>query len=113
MHALTVTRNLTVANHAIFISPLLAKNQFEYSQAETQAIGRIRRYGQLKTANIYRFVTRSTIDEEIYKNRGQSLGDLSRKVQIIQAIGLDKAKAKAKGSDKAEPKDDKMEIDSD
>jgi SNF2 family DNA or RNA helicase len=82
---------LTVANHAIFISPLLAKNQFEYTQAETQAIGRIRRFGQVKTANIYRFVTRNTIDEDIYKGRGQALGDLSQKVQINQAIAVDKA----------------------
>jgi SNF2 family DNA or RNA helicase len=86
------SRNLTVANHAIFISPLLSKNQFEYTQAETQAIGRIRRFGQVKTANIYRFVTRNTIDEDIYKTRGQGLGDLSQKVQISQAIAVDKSK---------------------
>jgi SNF2 family DNA or RNA helicase len=77
---------LTVANHAIFISPLLSKNQFEYTQAETQAIGRIRRFGQVKTANIYRFVTRNTIDEEIYKTRGQALGDLTKKVQTSLVI---------------------------
>jgi SNF2 family DNA or RNA helicase len=76
-----VLRNLTVANHMIFISPLLARTQHEYNQAETQAIGRIRRYGQTRTANLYRFVTCSTIDEEIYKSRGQYLGDLSHRVQ--------------------------------
>ena len=76
-----VLRNLTVANHMIFISPLLAKAQHEYNQAETQAIGRIRRYGQTKTANLHRFVTCSTIDEEVYKSRGQYLGDLSHRVQ--------------------------------
>lgn len=70
-----------MANHTIFISPLLAKAQHEYNQAETQAIGRIRRYGQTKTANLYRFVTCSTIDEEVYKSRGQHLGDLSHRVQ--------------------------------
>jgi len=75
-----------VANHAIFISPLLSKNQFEYTQAETQAIGRIRRFGQVKTANIYRFVTRNTIDEEIYKTRGQALGDLTKRVQTSLVI---------------------------
>lgn len=82
-----VLRNLTVANHAIFISPLLAKNQFEYNQAETQAIGRIRRFGQVKDANIYRFVTRNTIDEEMYAARGQSLGDLSKKIQKVRIGG--------------------------
>jgi hypothetical protein len=30
---------------------------------------------------LYRFVTCSTIDEEIYKGRGQNLGDLSHRVQ--------------------------------
>lgn len=79
---------MTVANHAIFISPLLSKNQFEYTQAETQAIGRIRRFGQVKTANIYRFVTRNTIDEDVYKSRGQELGDLSKKVQTSRVIAL-------------------------
>jgi hypothetical protein len=74
-------RNLTVANHTVFISPLLARTQHEYNQAETQAIGRIRRYGQTKTANLYRFVTCSTIDEEVYKSRGQNLGNLSHRVQ--------------------------------
>jgi len=76
-----VLRNLTVANHTIFISPLLARTQHEYNQAETQAIGRIRRYGQTRTANLYRFITCSTIDEEVYKSRGQNLGDLSHRVQ--------------------------------
>lgn len=79
---------MTVANHAIFISPLLSKSQFEYNQAETQAIGRIRRFGQMKTANIYRFVTRNTIDEEVYSTRGQALGDLTKKVQTSRAVAL-------------------------
>ena len=39
--------NLTNLNHAIFIHPLLANTQNEYNAYETQAIGRIRRYGKL------------------------------------------------------------------
>jgi SNF2 family DNA or RNA helicase len=38
--------NLTNLNHAIFVHPLLAANQAEYEAYETQAIGRIRRYGK-------------------------------------------------------------------
>lgn len=87
-----------MANHAIFISPLLSKNQFEYTQAETQAIGRIRRFGQVKTANIYRFVTRNTIDEEIYKIRGQALGDLTKKVQMSLVIAPGEGKNSNDGS---------------
>ncbi|PRP86950.1 DNA repair protein rad8, partial [Planoprotostelium fungivorum] len=46
--------NLTCANHVIFLSPLLASSEQIYRQAETQAIGRARRYGQKKTVHIWR-----------------------------------------------------------
>jgi SNF2 family DNA or RNA helicase len=61
--------NLTSANHAIFLSPLLAQSQEIYDANETQAIGRLRRYGQTKHVYICRFLTTNTIDEEIYKQR--------------------------------------------
>ena len=61
--------NLTSANHAIFISPLLAPSQDIYEACETQAIGRLRRYGQLKHVNIWRFFSMNTIDVEIYEQR--------------------------------------------
>merc|ERR1711865_219697 len=60
--------NLFTANHVIFLHPLLAEEQQEYWAKETQAIGRIRRYGQKKTVNIYRFLAQDTIDTEIYQN---------------------------------------------
>ncbi|EIW79421.1 hypothetical protein CONPUDRAFT_107802 [Coniophora puteana RWD-64-598 SS2] len=61
--------NLTSANHAIFLSPLLTDTQQDYDAYETQAIGRLRRYGQLKHVTIWRFFTTDTIDEEIYFQR--------------------------------------------
>ncbi|TCD71750.1 hypothetical protein EIP91_005516 [Steccherinum ochraceum] len=61
--------NLTSANHAIFLSPLLAPTQEIYNACETQAIGRLRRFGQTKLVNIYRFLSTDTIDEEIYAQR--------------------------------------------
>ncbi|KIK50592.1 hypothetical protein GYMLUDRAFT_51100 [Collybiopsis luxurians FD-317 M1] len=61
--------NLTSASHAIFISPLLAPSQEIYDACETQAIGRLIRYGQTKHVNIYRFWTENTIDEEVYSQR--------------------------------------------
>ncbi|KAL8287458.1 hypothetical protein RQP46_003316 [Phenoliferia psychrophenolica] len=64
--------NLTIANHAIFFSPLLAPTKAAYTAFETQAIGRIRRYGQLKTANVYRLVSRDTIDEKLLNDNGVS-----------------------------------------
>jgi len=61
--------NLTSANHAIFLSPLLAPTKEIYDACETQAIGRLVRYGQTKHVYIWKFLTKNTIDEEIFKDR--------------------------------------------
>ncbi|KZT21583.1 hypothetical protein NEOLEDRAFT_1164553 [Neolentinus lepideus HHB14362 ss-1] len=61
--------NLTGANHAIFLSPLLGPDQDWYTSRETQAIGRIRRYGQEKEVHVWRFLTTNTIDMEIFEQR--------------------------------------------
>ncbi|VDC03465.1 unnamed protein product [Peniophora sp. CBMAI 1063] len=69
--------NLTGANHAIFLSPLLTESQEEYDACETQAIGRLRRYGQRQTVHIWRFVTMDTMDVEQYeKRRGKNVDEL-------------------------------------
>lgn len=70
---MTSNRNLTCANHAIFISPLLAPSQEHYDACETQAIGRVRRYGQLRKVHVWRFLTENTIDEEIFEQRAQRI----------------------------------------
>lgn len=70
--------NLTNLNHAIFVHPLLANSQAEYDAYETQAIGRIRRYGQTKTVHIHRFLARDTIDTEIFGQRASQHGDAQR-----------------------------------
>ncbi|KDQ61535.1 hypothetical protein JAAARDRAFT_30985 [Jaapia argillacea MUCL 33604] len=61
--------NLTSANHAIFLSPLLTTTQEIYNACETQAIGRVRRYGQEKHVYVWRFLSTNTIDEEIFEQR--------------------------------------------
>lgn len=61
--------NLTSANHAIFLSPLLAPSKEIYKACETQAVGRLVRYGQEKHVYVWRFLTTNTIDEEIYEQR--------------------------------------------
>jgi SNF2 family DNA or RNA helicase len=61
--------NLTSANHAIFLSPLLTPSQEIYDACETQAIGRLRRFGQQKHVHVYRFLTKDTIDAQIYQER--------------------------------------------
>ncbi|EWC46566.1 hypothetical protein DRE_04289 [Drechslerella stenobrocha 248] len=68
--------NLTVANHVVFLSPLLAVNDQQYQAAETQAIGRARRYGQKKTVHIWRLVAEGTIDYAIYAERGNPVPNL-------------------------------------
>ncbi|KAF3939398.1 hypothetical protein ABW19_dt0209882 [Dactylella cylindrospora] len=62
--------NLTVANHIIFLSPLCCETEQEYRASETQAIGRIRRYGQQRVVHIWRLFAEDTIDEKIYETRG-------------------------------------------
>jgi len=61
--------NLTLCNHAIFVHPMLAESQEQYTACETQAIGRIRRYGQEKTVRIWRFIVEDTIDAKIFEER--------------------------------------------
>ena len=61
--------NLTTANHAIFVHPLLTMSQHEYFASETQAIGRIRRYGQSREVNTWRFIVSDSIDSDIYEAR--------------------------------------------
>ncbi|KXN87439.1 Putative SWI/SNF-like matrix-associated actin-dependent [Leucoagaricus sp. SymC.cos] len=65
--------NLTSANHAIFLSPLLAPSQEIYTACETQAVGRLVRYGQTKHVFVWRFLTANTIDEEIYTERKKAM----------------------------------------
>lgn len=60
--------NLTNLNHAIFVHPLLASDA-EYEAYETQAIGRIRRFGQSKTVHVWRFLANDTIDTRLDEER--------------------------------------------
>ncbi|PWZ01188.1 hypothetical protein BCV70DRAFT_159503 [Testicularia cyperi] len=61
--------NLTVANHVIFVGPLLKQEQQQYDATMTQAIGRCVRYGQLKKVFVWRLITLDTIDQEILEKR--------------------------------------------
>ncbi|KAG7445040.1 uncharacterized protein BT62DRAFT_1007412 [Guyanagaster necrorhizus] len=61
--------NLTSANHAVFLSPLLAPSKEIYKACETQAVGRLVRYGQEKHVYVWRFLTKNTVDEDIYNQR--------------------------------------------
>ena len=61
--------NLVNANHVIFLSPLSTPTQYGYDSSMTQAIGRARRYGQLKTVTVYHFLSLKTLDVNIFEDR--------------------------------------------
>ncbi|RDL37552.1 uncharacterized protein BP5553_04985 [Venustampulla echinocandica] len=68
--------NLTCANHVIFVSPYYVKGsgaQEKWRATMTQAIGRIRRYGQQKEVKVYHFATQNTIDVDIIEQRENSM----------------------------------------
>lgn len=67
--------NLTLCNHAIFVHPMLAHSQEHYTACETQAIGRIRRYGQNKVVHIWRYIVENTIDQKIFDERHRAWDD--------------------------------------
>jgi len=67
--------NITTANHAIHVHPLLTTTQYEYEASETQAIGRIRRYGQTKMVKIWRMIVRDSIDAEIIEQRANATAE--------------------------------------
>ncbi|KZO91677.1 hypothetical protein CALVIDRAFT_567992 [Calocera viscosa TUFC12733] len=80
--------NLTVANHAIFISPLLAPTQEIYEANETQAIGRLQRFGQTQLVHVYRFLTTNSIDITIFEDRSGYKVDQTRKAITLKAADV-------------------------
>ena len=59
--------NLTAANHVIFVHPLLAKSQQAYEQCRTQAVGRIRRYGQTRVVHVHDFLAEVRFGVEAFE----------------------------------------------
>ncbi|KAF2218509.1 P-loop containing nucleoside triphosphate hydrolase protein [Elsinoe ampelina] len=74
--------NLTNANHVLFFSPLLTDSQYSYDAAMAQAIGRVRRPGQTKDIQVYRFVALDTIDVDILEHR-------ERRADALSELGAD------------------------
>ena len=58
-------RNLTNANHLIFVSATRVKTDEEYVQARKQCIGRANRWGQKKIVYVYNVLALNTIDVDI------------------------------------------------
>lgn len=74
--------NLTNANYAFFVSPLFLPTADKFKACETQAIGRLRRYGQTKKVHVIRMLTVDTIDTQIYGYRhGKSREVLDQEIE--------------------------------
>jgi len=59
---------LTAANHLIFVHPMNASSRSVAVDYEQQAIGRIRRIGQMRSSvHVWRFVTKDTVEEHVSK----------------------------------------------
>ena len=71
--------NLTTANHAIFVHPLHVPSLQKYIACETQAIGRVRRYGQKRKVHLWRYLATDTIDTTIYEERTAAAEQLEKK----------------------------------
>merc|ERR1719230_1483297 len=65
--------NLTSANHVLIVHPMEATSREEAVAFEMQAIGRVRRPGQLRKIHIWRFVTTGTIEQSITEDHQRDL----------------------------------------
>jgi SNF2 family DNA or RNA helicase len=59
--------NLTTANKIILLEPIYGSHDYR-KDIESQAIGRADRLGQTRPIEIYRFIIKETIEEDIYNN---------------------------------------------
>merc|ERR1711862_659447 len=65
--------NLTAANHVIIVHRMDAATSEEAVAFEMQAVGRVRRPGQLRKIHVWRFVTVGTIEQRITEEHQQEL----------------------------------------
>lgn len=59
--------NLTIANKIIFLEPIYGTQEYRYN-IESQAIGRCDRLSQTRPIQIYHFIIKDTIEEDIINN---------------------------------------------
>ena len=94
--------NLTTANHAIFLGPLFTPTLLNYRAVETQAIGRVRRYGQLRKVHIHRLLALDTIDVRIFNDRRAELEAKADYEAIPQGEYIPRSNDKAKEKERQE-----------
>jgi len=94
-----------VANHVIFVSPFLAKTQYDYDSAMAQAIARSRRYGQQKKVHIYHVIAKRTIDVDILEHmhrRSDAITTMEAAVKLPEPSSTKKEKTKLVKNNKGE-----------
>lgn len=78
--------NLTAANHVIIAHPMEAATSEEAVAFEMQAIGRVRRPGQLRRIHIWRFVTMDTIEQAITEQHQRELWERQRTTVVVPDV---------------------------
>lgn len=76
-------RNLQAINHVIFLSPLILPEQSDWESGMTQAIGRVRRYGQKRDVHIYHLLSKDTADVIIFKEREENRIDETTRRTLV------------------------------
>jgi len=57
--------NMTHASHVLLVHPMVAGSAEEQRAYEAQAIGRVRRWGQRRRVQVYRFVVQDTVEADL------------------------------------------------
>merc|ERR1712050_350122 len=65
--------NMAHANHVLLVHPMVATSAEEQGAYEAQAIGRVRRWGQRRTVQVWRFVMEGTVEKDLAMLRAGGL----------------------------------------
>merc|ERR1719162_2706838 len=57
--------NMSHANHVVLVHPMVAASAEEQRAYEAQAVGRVRRWGQQRKVQVWRFVVEGTIEADL------------------------------------------------
>mmetsp|Transcript_12008 Transcript_12008/g.28094 ORF Transcript_12008/g.28094 Transcript_12008/m.28094 type:complete len:353 (+) Transcript_12008:3-1061(+) len=57
--------NMAHANHVLLVHPMVAPSAEEQRAYEAQAIGRVKRWGQTRTVQVWRFVVEGTVEADL------------------------------------------------
>lgn len=71
----------------IFLSPLVLPEQSEWDSGMTQAVGRVRRYGQKRPVHVYHLLSEDTADVTILKEREESRIDEATRRTLVWRDG--------------------------